>query len=140
MATYGEKLGIVFQIVDDILDVTSPPDTLGKASGQDIKERKPSIVNILWIDSGSKLAKRLLSNPTGDEREFIADAITEIKSGDVIKKAADIAVQYAQEAIISLETAVYAQIAMKPSTDISQREMALEQLRQLTEYVIHRVY
>jgi octaprenyl-diphosphate synthase len=49
MAAFGQALGIAFQILDDILDVTSDADLLGKPSGTDIRERKPSIVNILLL-------------------------------------------------------------------------------------------
>lgn len=64
---FGEDLGIAFQILDDILDVTSDSDTLGKKPGTDIRERKPSIVNLMWLNSGDPAAKRLLTPPISDE-------------------------------------------------------------------------
>ncbi|MCB0318115.1 MAG: polyprenyl synthetase family protein [Bdellovibrionales bacterium] len=94
-ASFGENIGIAFQILDDILDVTSTEDLLGKKSGIDIQERKPSIVNVLWLESDSQLAKRLLQPETEIDQDFIEKALLELKSSAVITKAKSIAIEYA---------------------------------------------
>jgi octaprenyl-diphosphate synthase len=80
----GRDLGISFQILDDILDVTSNDQVLGKAIGTDIRERKPSIINILWLQSGSQLAQKLLQSPIlqepHQEDQFIKLALSELNS------------------------------------------------------------
>lgn len=51
VAAYGEKLGLLFQIVDDLLDVTQTTDSLGKTAGKDASVKKatyPSIFGIEW--------------------------------------------------------------------------------------------
>lgn len=55
---YGSALGLAFQIVDDILDVTADSRTLGKASGADEKMQKATYVSIL----GMEQAKQELDN------------------------------------------------------------------------------
>lgn len=55
---YGEALGLAFQIIDDILDVTGDSVALGKTAGKDAKHGKPTYVSILGLDeSRSRVAK-----------------------------------------------------------------------------------
>ncbi len=95
---FGEHLGIAFQVLDDILDVTSSEEQLGKKAGIDIQEKKPSPVNILWLQTGSALAKELLTreNPANDEE--LALALTEITQSNVIDAARKIARLHADAA------------------------------------------
>jgi geranylgeranyl pyrophosphate synthase len=104
-AKVGETLGIAFQILDDILDVTSTDEELGKQPGLDIKERKPSFVNILWLTSGSKQAQRLLSNePLSDE--FVAQSLKELRNSPIIEKSRQTARDYALKASQGLDKVV----------------------------------
>ncbi len=106
MARFGESLGIAFQIIDDILDVISDEATLGKRPGLDIAERKPSIVNIMWLESGDKEAQRLLSPPTGDdEKEFVERSLRTLRDSAVIQQAKELARSYADEASSELSDA-----------------------------------
>ena len=84
---FGVALGIAFQISDDILDVTSTKDILGKEPGTDIREKKPSLVNTLWIQSGSTLAKRLLIESDDITEKDIDLALAEIKKSSAINTA-----------------------------------------------------
>src|SRR4051812_28219452 len=43
MRRYGERLGLAFQIADDVLDYTESEETTGKPSGQDLKEHKVTL-------------------------------------------------------------------------------------------------
>ncbi len=58
-AEYAEKLGLAFQIVDDILDCTSDEKTLGKPIGSDEKNGKTTYVTLLGIDGAKAEAERL---------------------------------------------------------------------------------
>ena len=49
--TYGSYLGLAFQIVDDILDVTSTTDVLGKPVGSDAEENKVTFVTLLGLEA-----------------------------------------------------------------------------------------
>ncbi|MGI9318184.1 MAG: polyprenyl synthetase family protein [bacterium] len=51
---YGSALGLAFQIVDDILDVTADSETLGKASGADEKMQKSTYVSILGMQKAQE--------------------------------------------------------------------------------------
>lgn len=58
-AEYAEKLGLAFQIIDDILDCTSDEKTLGKPIGSDEKNGKTTYVTLLGIDGAKTEAERL---------------------------------------------------------------------------------
>lgn len=58
---FGEKLGLAFQIVDDILDVCADPGELGKPVGSDEKSDKKTYVSILGIDKARDTAEKLTS-------------------------------------------------------------------------------
>ncbi|CAN5249452.1 (2E,6E)-farnesyl diphosphate synthase [soil metagenome] len=57
---YGAALGLAFQIVDDILDVTADSSTLGKTAGKDAASDKPTYVSLLGLDGARGQARRLL--------------------------------------------------------------------------------
>ncbi len=56
---YGEALGLAFQVVDDILDVTQASATLGKTAGKDLHNNKPTYVTILGLDAARRHADDL---------------------------------------------------------------------------------
>ncbi len=58
-AEYAERLGLAFQIIDDILDCTSDEKTLGKPIGSDEKNGKTTYVTLLGIDGAKAEAERL---------------------------------------------------------------------------------
>ena len=55
---YAYNLGIAFQIVDDILDVTSTVEELGKPIGSDAQQEKTTSVTLLGLDKARELAKK----------------------------------------------------------------------------------
>ena len=57
---YGAALGLAFQVVDDILDVTADSATLGKTAGKDAAQEKPTYVSLLGLDGARAEAQRLL--------------------------------------------------------------------------------
>lgn len=71
MEKFGLEAGIGFQIIDDILDVTADEQLLGKPIGLDLKQKTPSIVNILWYNSGEKSAKEYFDSDTADYKEAL---------------------------------------------------------------------
>ncbi len=59
LATYGDALGLAFQVVDDILDVTQASETLGKTAGKDLDNNKPTYVSVLGLDAARRHADEL---------------------------------------------------------------------------------
>jgi farnesyl diphosphate synthase len=60
LASYGLAVGLAFQVVDDILDVTADEATLGKTAGKDAEQNKPTYVSLLGPDAAKNYASELL--------------------------------------------------------------------------------
>ena len=56
---YAERVGLAFQIVDDILDVTSTAEALGKPIGSDSERQKPTFADVLGLEAAQELAEKL---------------------------------------------------------------------------------
>ena len=59
LAQYGQNIGLAFQIVDDILDLTSTPEALGKTPGKDAKSGKATYPAVLGVEKSKQEAGRL---------------------------------------------------------------------------------
>ena len=59
LAEYGAAVGLAFQVVDDILDVTQASETLGKTAGKDLDHNKPTFVTVLGLDAAHRHAHDL---------------------------------------------------------------------------------
>jgi farnesyl diphosphate synthase len=59
LAAYGDAIGLAFQVVDDILDVTQASSTLGKTAGKDLDNNKPTYVTVLGLDAARRHANEL---------------------------------------------------------------------------------
>lgn len=58
-AEYGYKLGLAFQIIDDILDVTSTTEELGKPVGSDEEENKTTFVTLYGMEKAQEIANSI---------------------------------------------------------------------------------
>jgi farnesyl diphosphate synthase len=61
LSAYGAAMGLAFQVVDDILDVTADSATLGKTAGKDAAQDKPTYVSLLGLERSAALAQELLA-------------------------------------------------------------------------------
>jgi farnesyl diphosphate synthase len=59
LTCYGAALGLAFQVVDDILDVTQDSEVLGKTAGKDADQNKPTYVSVLGLDGAHERASTL---------------------------------------------------------------------------------
>ena len=66
LKSFSRKLGLAFQIIDDVLDVTESSEVLGKNSNSDIKNNKDTYVNILGVESSRARAKSLVESAIAD--------------------------------------------------------------------------
>jgi farnesyl diphosphate synthase len=58
---YGAAMGLAFQVVDDILDVTADSTTLGKTAGKDADNDKPTYVSLMGLERSQAYAQDLLT-------------------------------------------------------------------------------
>lgn len=74
---YAKAIGLAFQIVDDILDVTSTTEKLGKKVGSDKDENKSTYVSIMGLEKSRQTVKELTDKALsaldefGDDNEFL---------------------------------------------------------------------
>ena len=58
---YGAAVGLAFQVIDDILDVTADSATLGKTAGKDAAQDKPTFVSLMGLEASRQYAQELLA-------------------------------------------------------------------------------
>ena len=86
LSEYAYNIGLAFQIQDDILDIESDTETLGKPQGSDIARNKPTYPNLLGLDGAKQAAK--------DRHQQALDSLSEFdKRADTLRKIADYIVQ-----------------------------------------------
>lgn len=66
LTSYGNKIGLAFQVVDDILDEISTTETLGKDVGSDCEKGKATFPAICGIEKSKLYAKELICKAQGD--------------------------------------------------------------------------
>ncbi len=75
--SFAKNLGLAFQVVDDILDVTSDEETLGKPVGSDVQNSKSTYVSLLGLEEAQKIACELTDKAIsslsvfGEEADFL---------------------------------------------------------------------
>lgn len=99
MSTYGQCLGIAFQIVDDILDIVANPKTLGKPVGGDIRQGIITLPMIYALQDSqdSERLKFLLSIKIKSEEE-IQECVQLIKDSGGIDKSREVVALYIEKA------------------------------------------
>ena len=81
---YADKIGLAFQIIDDILDIISDTETLGKPVGSDIENQKVNYVTVLGIDESRKIVDNLTKeavealNIFDSDTKFLKDLALEL--------------------------------------------------------------
>ena len=81
LRTYARALGLAFQIADDVLDVTSDAETMGKATGKDADAGKATFVSLLGLDEAKRRADQLVTEACDALHVYQSDA-------DVLRDAA----------------------------------------------------
>jgi geranylgeranyl diphosphate synthase type II len=59
LTTFGYNVGLAFQVIDDILDVTQTSETLGKTAGKDTQAQKATYPSIVGLDKSRRIAEGL---------------------------------------------------------------------------------
>jgi geranylgeranyl diphosphate synthase type II len=74
LTDFGESLGLAFQVIDDILDVTQTTEKLGKSAGKDIAAQKATYPALLGLDKAKQEADRLTARARAALKPFGKDA------------------------------------------------------------------
>jgi len=71
---FGERLGLAFQVIDDILDVTQTSEILGKSAGKDVAAKKATYPAVIGLEKSRAEARRLTRQAH--------DALSAFRGGD----------------------------------------------------------
>jgi geranylgeranyl diphosphate synthase type II len=74
LTEFGLSLGLAFQVIDDILDVTQTTEKLGKSAGKDVAAQKATYPALLGLDKAKKEADRLTARARAALKAFGPDA------------------------------------------------------------------
>ncbi len=132
MGEYGRNLGLAFQIVDDVLDLTGEEAIMGKPAASDLREGKATLAVIHALERG-----------TGAEREAIRTVLadgnfTRVKHAailDILNRHGSL--EYAMDAARAYAEAARQSLAGLPCTD-AQAERSVRALQWVPAYVTER--
>jgi geranylgeranyl pyrophosphate synthase len=77
---YGRAIGLAFQIMDDVLDVTSTTSALGKTTGRDVALGKSTYPALLGVDGARKRAETLISEGVASlaEQKLLTQELSQV--------------------------------------------------------------
>ena len=104
LTTFGEQIGIAFQLADDVIDIASESNQSGKTPGTDLREGVPTLVTLNVMASNKPEdaeLKRLLSAPIHDEVE-VQQVLRALRSHAGLDQARDQLNQIAKDARTAL--------------------------------------
>jgi heptaprenyl diphosphate synthase len=99
LTKFGEKIGVAFQVADDLLDIASNETASGKTPGTDLKEGIPTLVTLFVMADNDPADKDLinkLNKPISDED--LPNVISELRKHKALKKVQDYLSKVATEA------------------------------------------
>jgi octaprenyl-diphosphate synthase len=105
MGDYGRKLGMAFQVVDDVLDLTATEEVLGKPVASDLREGKATLAVIHALENGTEIEREAIQTVLTD-RNF--EAVTHAEILEILNRngsvdyAMNTAFQYAETARAAL--------------------------------------
>ncbi len=103
LRTYGEQLGMAFQIVDDVLDFVADEENLGKPTGSDLSQGLVTLPTLLFLEENPDhpTVRQALAGTHAEE--VIPEAVQAIVDSKAIKRSLDIAREHAESAQATLD-------------------------------------
>jgi heptaprenyl diphosphate synthase len=103
LTAYGDRVGMVFQIVDDILDVVATDEELGKPAGNDLVEGVYTlpVIRALASAESSATLRQLLGAPLEPDQVEAVRSI--VRSNGAVGAAVDVARRYASQSVEALD-------------------------------------
>lgn len=100
VAIFGEKIGVTFQLADDVIDIASDSKESGKTPGTDLKEGVPTLVTLNVMKSTraeDKELKHLLSAPIADQKT-VNQVLKELRKHPALDQSREQLLAIAKEA------------------------------------------
>jgi heptaprenyl diphosphate synthase len=100
VTVFGEKIGVAFQLADDVIDIASESNQSGKTPGTDLREGVPTLVTLNVMrstDSSDAELKRLLSAPIEDETT-VQEVLVALRNHKALDESRQQLIQVAKQA------------------------------------------
>jgi len=104
LTVFGEKVGIAFQLADDVIDISSESFESGKTPGTDLREGVPTLVTLNVMKSNKREDKdliKLLQSPIKDEKT-VKQVLTTLRSHDALAQSREQLLGIARDARTAL--------------------------------------
>lgn len=107
LVDYGEKVGVAFQLADDVIDLTADPEVTGKTPGTDLRERVPTLPVLLArraaAEGDTDAAKVVeLLDADLDDDDALAEAVRAVREHPVTDETRRQARRWADDAVAAL--------------------------------------
>jgi geranylgeranyl pyrophosphate synthase len=126
---YSKQIGMAFQVVDDILDVQSTAERIGKPTGGDLRQGTVTLPTFFYLENATQAEQEdLIRVIEGVDRSDAAvnQVLARINASDAVTRAADVARSFVEEA----------KAAIADLPDVPARRSLLD----LADFVIQREY
>lgn len=84
LSRYARSIGLAFQIVDDVLDITATPEELGKTAGKDLRAQKATYPSLWGIEESQRQAQKLVDEAKAELAPFGENALPLLAIADFI--------------------------------------------------------
>ncbi len=84
LSRYAQNIGLAFQIIDDVLDITATQEQLGKTAGKDLQSQKATYPSFWGIDESIRQADELIAAAKAELQPFGTKALPLLALGDYI--------------------------------------------------------
>ena len=104
VTAFGEKIGVAFQLADDVIDIASESNQSGKTPGTDLREGVPTLVTLNVMkstDIADRELQRLLSAPIDDEI-IVAQVLSQLRNHKALSESREQLYQISQQARLAL--------------------------------------
>lgn len=128
LGEYGRNLGLAFQIVDDVLDLTASEEVLGKPVASDLREGKATLAVIHTLHNGSTAAERAAIQSVLREQSF--DQVSPAEILHILNR--NQSVNYAMQTAFGYAATAQAALAVLPDTEYKRA------LQWMPEFVVAR--
>jgi octaprenyl-diphosphate synthase len=112
LGEYGRNLGLAFQIVDDVLDLTAEEDVLGKPVASDLREGKATLAVIHALERGTGADREAIRTVLAD-RNF--DHVSHVQILEILQRHGSIA--YAMDTACAYAEAARLSLSVLPDSD-----------------------
>jgi heptaprenyl diphosphate synthase len=104
LTVFGEKIGITFQLADDVIDIASESLESGKTPGTDLREGVPTLVTLNVITMNRPEDRDLIEHLRGPIKDeaIVAEVLNTLRSHPALDLAREQMMQFAREARAAL--------------------------------------